>query len=111
MCQIAPLLLPVPLLFPVPRLSYFLTMNGMLKTVIDRFLPKWKDLGGHEVYFIITGHDSKAGLKLVETELENIFTHLGNDIKGTIWGEKVWKKGEVLQTPAMEEAYQAGRNI
>ena len=91
--------------------TYFLTMNGMLKTVIDRFLPKWKDLGGHEVYFIITGHDSKAGLKLVETELENIFTHLGNDIKGTIWGEKVWKKGEVLQTPAMEKAYQAGRNI
>ncbi len=25
--------------------TYFLTMNGILKTVIDRFLPKWQDLG------------------------------------------------------------------
>ena len=25
----------------------------------DRFLPKWQDLGGHDVYLIITGHDGK----------------------------------------------------
>ncbi|MDO4521462.1 MAG: flavodoxin family protein, partial [Erysipelotrichaceae bacterium] len=37
--------------------TYFLTMNGKLKTAIDRFLPKWQELGGHDVYFIITGHD------------------------------------------------------
>ena len=37
--------------------------------------------------------------------------HLGNDVKGTIWGEKVWKKGEVLETPAMEEAYQMGKAL
>lgn len=41
--------------------TYFLTMNGMLKTTIDRFLPKWQELGGHDVYFIITGHDGKEG--------------------------------------------------
>ena len=44
--------------------TYFMTMNGMLKNAIDRFLPKWRDLGGHEVYFIITGHDGKEGLSV-----------------------------------------------
>ena len=74
--------------------TYFYTMNGKLKTVIDRFLPKWQELGGHDVYLIITGHDGKAGL--------------GNEIKGCIWGERVWQKGEVEGTKAMQEAYQAG---
>ena len=91
--------------------TYFLTMNGMLKTTIDRFLPKWQELGGHDVYLIITGHDSKEGLKLVSDELTAIFQNLGNEIRGIIWGENVWQKGEVKATKAMEEAYQAGLNI
>ena len=49
--------------------TYFLTMNGKLKTAIDRFLPKWQQLGGHDVYLIITGHDERSGLKLVGDEL------------------------------------------
>ncbi|MBR6862339.1 MAG: flavodoxin family protein [Acidaminococcaceae bacterium] len=91
--------------------TYFLTMNGMLKTTIDRFLPKWQDLGGHEVYFIITGHDGRAGLKLVGEELTQIFENLGNRVRGIVWGEGVWQKGEVLETRAMDEAYQAGNTI
>lgn len=91
--------------------TYFLTMNGMLKTTIDRFLPKWQALGGHDVYLIITGHDGKEGLKLVGEELTAIFTELGNQVKGIIWGEGVWQKGEVTSTKAMEEAYQIGHAI
>lgn len=88
--------------------TYFLTMNGMLKTAIDRFLPKWQELGGHDVYLIITGHDSRAGLQLAGDELTVIFQNLGNEIKGIIWGENVWQKGEVRETKAMTEAWQAG---
>ncbi len=90
--------------------TYFLTMNGKLKNTIDRFLPKWQDLGGHDVYIIITGHDGREGLKLVGEELTTIFSYLGNEIKGVIWGEGVWQKGEVTSTKAMDEAYQAGVN-
>lgn len=72
--------------------TYFYSMNGKLKTVIDRFLPRWQNLGGHDVYLIITGHDRKEGLKLVEEELSTIFTGLGNQVKGCIWGEGVWQK-------------------
>ena len=91
--------------------TYFLSMNGILKTTIDRFLPKWQDLGSHDVYLIITGHDSRNGLKLAGEELTMIFENLGNQIKGIIWGENVWQKGEVLNTAAMQEAYQAGLEI
>lgn len=91
--------------------TYFMTMNGMLKNTIDRFLPKWKYLGGHEVYFIITGHDEKAGLSLVGEELTKIFLELGNEIAGIIYGEGVWQKGEVEGTKAMDEAYIAGKSI
>ena len=91
--------------------TYFMTMNGMLKNTIDRFLPKWRELGGHEVYFIITGHDGKEGLSLVGEELTKIFCELGNEIKGIIWGECVWQKGEVKGTKAMDEAFEAGKNL
>ena len=91
--------------------TYFYSMNGKLKTVIDRFLPRWQDLGGHDVYLVITGHDGREGLKLVEEELTKIFTGLGNQVKGCIWGEGVWQKGEVENTKAMDEAYQAGCHI
>ena len=91
--------------------TYFMTMNGMLKNTIDRFLPKWRELGGHEVYFIITGHDGKEGLSLVGEELTKIFRELGNEIKGIIWGECVWQKGEVKGTKAMDEAFEAGKNL
>ena len=91
--------------------TYFLTMNGMLKTTIDRFLPKWQELGGHDVYFIITGHDGKEGLKLVGDELTTIYHQLGNHVKDIVWGENVWQKGEVEGTPAMDEAFRFGRSV
>lgn len=91
--------------------TYFMTMNGMLKNTIDRFLPKWRELGGHEVYFIITGHDGKEGLFLVGEELTKISCELGNEVKGIIWGEGVWQKGEVEGTRAMDEAFEAGKSI
>jgi multimeric flavodoxin WrbA len=91
--------------------TYFLTMNGILKTTIDRFLPKWQELGGHDVYFIVTGHDGKRGLELVGEELTKIFQNLGNDVKGIIWGEGVWQKGEVTGTKAMDAAYWTGQSL
>ena len=91
--------------------TYFLSMNGMLKTTIDRFLPRWQDLGGHDTYLIITGHDGKEGLSLVGEELTRIFESLGDRVRGIIWGEGVWQKGEVKGTRAMDQAYRAGLNL
>ena len=37
--------------------------------------------------------------------------NLGDDVRGIIWGEHVWKKGEVLGTKAMESAFLAGKHL
>lgn len=91
--------------------TYFLTMSGQMKIFIDRLLPEWQGLGGKEVYIIVTGHDRKEGLKRTANDLKDIFAYLGNTVKPVIWGEKVWQKGEVIGTKAMDEAYLAGKNI
>lgn len=43
--------------------TYFLTMSGQMKVMIDRLLPRWQGLGGKEAYVIVTGHDGKKGLE------------------------------------------------
>lgn len=88
--------------------TYFLTMCGQLKVMIDRLLPRWQGLGGKEVYLIVTGHDGKVGLERVADDLMAIFANLGDTVCDVVWGERVWQKGEVLSTPAMKQAFDAG---
>lgn len=91
--------------------TYFLTMSGQMKTMIDRLLPQWQGLGGKESYVIVTGHDGKEGLKRTAEDLAEILNALGSPARTIIWGEHVWQKGEVLSTKAMNEAYQAGKSL
>lgn len=91
--------------------TYFLTMSGQMKVMIDRLLPKWQGLGGRDAYVIVTGHDGKNGLKRNAEELQEILENLGSRVRQIIWGEHVWKKGEVIGTKAMTEAYLAGKGI
>lgn len=91
--------------------TYFLTMSGQMKVFIDRLLPKWQGLGGKEAYVIVTGHDGKQGLKRNADDLALTLENLGDRVRQNIWGERVWQKGEVLGTKAMEEAYQAGKQV
>ena len=91
--------------------TYFLTMSGQMKVMIDRLLPKWQGLGGKEAYVIVTGHDGRGGLKRNADDLAQILENLGDRVRQIIWGECVWQKGEVIGTKAMEEAYLAGKGI
>lgn len=91
--------------------TYFLTMSGQMKVFIDRLLPKWQGLGGKEAYVIVTGHDGKQGLKRNADDLALTLENLGDRVRQIIWGERVWQKGEVLGTKAIEEAYQAGKQV
>lgn len=91
--------------------TYFLTMSGQMKVMIDRLLPKWQDLGGKDAYVIVTGHDGKQGLKRNADDLAAVLENLGDHVRQIIWGEHVWQKGEVIGTKAMQEAYMAGRGL
>lgn len=91
--------------------TYFLTMSGPMKVFIDRLLPKWQGLGEKDAYVIVTGHDGKRGLERNAEDLARILENLGDRVKQIIYGERVWQKGEVIGSKAMEEAYQSGKQI
>ena len=59
---------------------YFYSMDGQLKTFIDRTVPRYTEISGKDFYFTV------------------------------IYGVGAWQAGEVTNTPAWREAYQAGKN-
>lgn len=52
-----------------------------------------------------------VSVQLAGDELTAIFENLGNEVKGIIWGERVWQKGEVTDTAALDEAFRAGKSL
>ena len=80
--------------------TYFLTMSGQMKIMIDRPLPKWQGLGRKKAYVIVTGHDGKRRLQRNADDLLSILENLGDHVQQVIWGEHVWQKGEVIGTKA-----------
>ncbi|HJA93531.1 MAG TPA: hypothetical protein H9717_10535 [Candidatus Eisenbergiella merdipullorum] len=55
----------------------------------------------------MTGHDGKQGLKRNAEDLTLILENLGVCVRQIIVGERVWQKGEVIGTKAMEEAWKS----
>lgn len=91
---------------------YFYAMSGQLKTMIDRTLPRYREIADKEFYFIAT---AAAGKRLMERTVDGLrgFTDClpGAKVKGILYGEGVYQKGEVTGTKAIQEAYQMGKNI
>ena len=89
---------------------YFYTMNGQMKTLIDRTCARYTEINNKEFYFIVTAADGNK--KSMERTLEEFrgFTYClkGAREKGVIYGTGVWEKGEITGKPAMKEAYQMG---
>ena len=91
---------------------YFYSMDGQLKTMIDRTLPRYTEIRNKDVYFIAT---AAAGRKAMERTMDAMrgFTDClpGARVKGEIYGEGVYQKGEVETTPAFSLAYEAGKAV
>jgi len=92
---------------------YFYTMNGQMKTLIDRTCARYTEINNKEFYFIITAADEHK--KSLERTLEEFrgFTYCleGAKERGIVYGTGLWEKGEVLNKPIMKEAYQMGLAI
>ncbi|MGN0554166.1 MAG: flavodoxin family protein [Oscillospiraceae bacterium] len=92
---------------------YFYTMDGQLKTLIDRTVPRYTEISNKAFYFIVTAADTdKAMLEKTVDGLRG-FTEdcLENPIeKGVIYASGVWQSGEVKGTEYMRQAYEMGRN-
>ena len=91
---------------------YFYTMNGQLKTLIDRCLACGAKLTDKEFYFIAT---AAAGKEEMERTMDGLrgFTDClpGAKISGLIYGAGAWQLGEIQGNPAMQQAYQMGKAI
>jgi multimeric flavodoxin WrbA len=92
---------------------YFFSMNGQMKTLIDRTHPKYTELSNKEMYFIMT---AAVGRKdLLERTLEGFrgFTSCLNGAKekGVIYGTGAWNIGDIKRSPAMNEAYEMGKDV
>ena len=92
---------------------YFYTMNGQMKTLIDRTYARYTEISNKDMVFIMSAAvTDKAAL---DRTLEGFrgFTDClsGAREKGVIYGTGAWKKGDIKGSPAMAQAYEMGKTI
>lgn len=93
---------------------YFYTMCAQMKTMIDRTLggAQKSGLENKELYLIATAADGKAAMERTVDGLRGYIECLpGAKEMGVIYGAGAWQLGDIQGNPAMQEAYQMGRNI
>lgn len=93
---------------------YFYTMCAQMKTMIDRTLGGAQQTGleSKEFYLIATAADGKAAMERTVDGLRGYLECLpGAKEMGVIYGAGAWQLGDILKNPAMQEAYQMGKNI
>ena len=92
---------------------YFYTMDAQMKILIDRCVARYTEINNKEFYFIATA--AVQDQRYMERTIDGFrgFTDcLDNAMeKGVLYGNGVWKKGEVKNTPHMKKAYEMGRNV
>lgn len=90
---------------------YFYTMNGQMKTLIDRSVPRYEEISDKEFYFLMTAaeNDRSAMDRAIE-EFRGYMACLNNpQEKGIVYGIGAWQIGEIKSLPAMTEAYEMGK--
>ncbi|HET8688988.1 MAG TPA: flavodoxin family protein [Methanosarcina sp.] len=92
---------------------YFYTMNGQIKTLIDRTCYRYTEIKGKDFYFIATAADDNK--QAMERTFEGFrgFTSCleGAKEKCIIYGTGVWQMGDIKEHPAMEQAYKMGKAV
>ncbi len=92
---------------------YFYSMNGQLKTLIDRTYARYTKISGKEMYFIMAAATSSK--QALERTVEGFrgFTSCLNGAKekGVIYGTSAWSKGDIKGSKTMNQAYEMGKNV
>lgn len=93
---------------------YFYTMNGQMKTLIDRSVPRYEEISGKDFYFILAAADeNKANLKKTVESFRGFTKDCLPDAheKGIVYGTGAWQLGDIKSLPAMQEAFEMGKAI
>ncbi len=92
---------------------YFYTMNGQMKTLIDRTYSRYTEISNKEMYFIVTA--ATGSKQAMERTVEGFrgFTSCLNGAKekGIIYGTGALKIGDIKGSKAMTHAYEMGKKI
>lgn len=91
---------------------YFYTMNGQMKTLIDRTCARYREISNKEFYFIVAAADgSKSAMQRTIEEFRGFTYCLSNPKeKGIVYGTGAWHMGDIKGNPALIEAYNFGKN-
>lgn len=91
---------------------YFYSMDGQLKTLIDRTLSRYTEIRDKAVFFIATAAAERGAMERTVDAMRGFTDCLpGAQVKGIVYGSGVYQKGEVTDTKAFQEAFQLGRRI
>ena len=100
------------LVFATP--VYFYSMSAQLKTLIDRTVARWTEIGNKELYYIMTSaEDEEDTMDATLASLHGFAMCVdGYDEKGILYGKGVTEKGEVKDRPElMQIAYEMGQSV
>ncbi|HIT27316.1 MAG TPA: flavodoxin family protein [Candidatus Ornithoclostridium excrementipullorum] len=91
---------------------YFYSIDAQLKAVIDRTVARWLEVRDKDFWYIVTCADGEreAAERTVECFRGYADCVEGARERGVIYGTGVYRKGEIKDSPAMREAYKAGRS-
>lgn len=93
---------------------YFYTMNGQMKTLIDRTVPRYTEIHNKDFYFIIAAADtSRNNMQKVIDSFRGFTEDCldGAKEKGIVYGTGAWQVGDIKNSPAMDTAWQMGKNV
>lgn len=90
---------------------YFYSVNGQLKTLIDRTFARYKQITGKDFYFIATAAAPQSTMERAIDSLRGFTDCLpDSSVKAVIYGAGVFQKGDIKDSAPMKEAYEAGKN-
>lgn len=93
---------------------YFYSMDGQMKTLIDRTVPRYTEIKDKDFYFIMTAADTEKESLNRTMEAFRGFTEdclEGAKEAGILYGTGAWQAGEIKSQPAYDEAYEMGKNV
>ncbi len=91
---------------------YFHSIDGQMKTFIDRACPIYTLARNKDVYFIISAAGGRTEIESTAQTLR-LFTESLSNVKekGIIASTGSWDAGGVKRTPVFSQAYNTGKNI
>jgi multimeric flavodoxin WrbA len=92
---------------------YFYSMNGQMKTLIDRTYARYTRIRDKDMYFIMTAAvTSKEALQRTLEGFRGFASCLGGaKEKGIIYGTGAWKTGDIKGSKAITQAYEMGKHV